>query len=64
MENINREIRILNQELLLKKKKKNRISEFRFPKDNNSKILLVKKLPKTNLKQIQIKTNTLNRNQF
>ena len=62
MENINREIRILNQELLLKKK--NRISEFRFPKDNNSKILLVKKLPKTNLKQIQIKTNTLNRNQF
>ena len=63
MENINREIRILNQELLLKKKKK-RVSEFRFPKDNNSKILLVKKLPKTNLKQIQIKTNTLNRNQF
>ena len=62
MENINREIRILNQELLLKKK--NRISEFRFPKDNNSKIVLVKKLPKTNLKQIQIKTNTLNRNQF
>ena len=62
MENINREIRILNQELLLKKK--NCISEFRFPKDNNSKILLVKKLPKTNLKQIQINTNTLNRNQF
>ena len=63
MENINREIRILNQELLLKKKKK-RVSEFRFQKDTNSKILLVKKLPKTNLKQIQIKTNTLNRNQF